>query len=79
MTKTFHASIWFRKEKPYGVGKTAYQRHQHIVEGWRASVVTGLRGNEEIYTGACATREDAIAELISHLKQAGYSGVLKFL
>ncbi len=74
---TFHATVWFREEKPYGVGKSAYERHQRIEPGWRATVIHGLRGREEIYTGVCDTREKAVAELISHLKNAGYSGVLK--
>lgn len=70
MEKTFHASIWFRPEKPLGAGR-------RIAEGWCATIISGLRGNEELYTGACATKEDAIAELVSQLKQAGYSGKLK--
>lgn len=73
----FTASVYHRPEKPYGVGKTADQRHKRIVGGWRAEIIDGLEDGHAVYTGVCETREGAIAELITHLKSQGRSGALR--
>jgi hypothetical protein len=75
---TFTALITYRSEKPYGVGRTAQERHSHIVPGYRAEITNGLPDGQFIYTGACETRDEVKAELIGALKDRGLSGVLRF-
>lgn len=79
MAKTFYASIWFRKEKPYGVGKTSHERHSYIVEGYRGEIIGGLPAGRMVYTGSCDTRDEVKTELVQHLKRLGYSGTLSFV
>jgi len=54
--QVFTASIFFRAEKPYGVGHSAHERHSRVVPGYRAEVIGGLPDNINIYTGVCKTR-----------------------
>ena len=70
MTK-ITAQVWFRK------GEFCKRLHTNIVEGYRAEVIDDLSDGLMIYTGVCATRQEAIAELIGHLKDRGLSGILK--
>jgi hypothetical protein len=66
---TYTARVWFRKGR--------YNSHLPIVEGYRAEIIDGLSDGTMVYTGACETREDAIAELIGHLKGRGLHGRLR--
>lgn len=74
----YTALITYRAEKPFGVGRTAHERHSRIVSGFRAEITDGLPDGQFVYTGVCETREEAKAELIASLKARGFSGVLKF-
>jgi hypothetical protein len=76
---TFTASLFHRSEKPYGTGKSADQRHQRIVGGWRGEVISGLPEGWSIYTGVCMTREETKTELVHALKSKGFTGTLKFI
>ena len=78
-TQTFTASIFYRAEKPYGVGKTAHERHSRIEPGFRAEVINGLPEKLHIYTGVCSTREECKRELVDQLKKQGLSGTLRFV
>jgi hypothetical protein len=75
---TFTALITFRSEKPFGVGRTAHERHSRIVSGFRAEITDGLPDGVFCYTGVCETRDAVKAELVENLKGLGYSGTLKF-
>jgi hypothetical protein len=76
---TFTASLFYRPEKPFGVGKSFHQRHQRIVGGWRAEIISGLPEGLSIYTGVCTSREDTKTELVNALKAKGFTGTLKFI
>lgn len=71
------ATIHYRPEKPFGMGRTAHERASRIVGGWRGEVISDLDGGKRIYTGVCPDREAVKAELISHLKAHGLSGTLR--
>lgn len=73
----YQASIWYRAEKPYGVGRNAHERHSYIVPGYRGEVISSLEDGCAVYTGICQTREEVKAELVSHLKRLGLSGSLR--
>lgn len=73
------ASVYYRAEKPYGVGRNAHERHMRIEPGWRAQVIDGLERGHSIYTGVNPSREAAIAELVSALQAAGLSGRLSIV
>jgi hypothetical protein len=75
---TFTALITHRAEKPYGVGRTAHERHSRIVPGYRAEITDGLPDGVFVYTGVCETRDEVKAELIGALKDRGLSGVVRF-
>ena len=75
----YTASVSYRNEKPFGVGRTAHERHSRVVGGYRAEVISGLEEGHFIYTGVCATRQAAVAELVSQLKTAGLSGKLRIV
>jgi len=75
---TFTATIYYRAEKPYGVGRTAYERHTRIEPGWRGEIIGGLDDGINVYTGVCEDRETVKRELISHLKRLGLTGTLRF-
>jgi hypothetical protein len=75
---TFTALIIYRAEKPYGVGRTAHERHSRIVPGYRAEITDGLPDGQFCYTGVCETKEAVKAELIASLKDRGFSGVIQF-
>lgn len=47
-----------------------------ILPGYRAEVVDGLPEGKFIYTGVCATKQEAVQELIAQLKEHGFSGKL---
>ena len=68
---TIHARIWFRK------GGFDRRMWTNIVEGYRGEIISDLPNGTMIYTGACETREECIAELVSHLKEHGLSGKLR--
>lgn len=65
------ARVWFRK------GGFDRRIWTNIVEGFRAEITSDLPGGVMIYTGVCESRQDAINELIGHLKAHGFSGKLK--
>lgn len=48
-----------------------------ILPGFRGEIVDGLSNGKMIYTGVCETREDCVAELITHLKDHGFHGKLR--
>jgi hypothetical protein len=73
----FQANIYHVSEKPYGVGKTANERHTYIVGGWRGEVISGIDDDLTIYTGKCDTVQGCKDELISQLKAHGYKGILR--
>lgn len=73
----YTASIFYRPEKPFGVGRTAKERHSRIVGGWRGEVIGGLEDGRAIYTGVHADREAVKQELIGHLKRLGLTGKLR--
>jgi hypothetical protein len=73
------ARIYYRAEKPYGVGRTAHERHTRIEPGFRAEVVDGLDDRTHVYTGVCATRDEARAELIGHVQRLGLTGTVRFI
>ena len=75
---TFTALITYRAEKPFGVGRTASERHSRIVGGYRAEVTDGLPDGQFVYTGVCETRDEAKTELVGALKDRGLSGVVRF-
>lgn len=75
---TFTATIYHRNAKPYGVGRTAHERHMQIVGGWRGEIIDGLADGWNVYTGVCETREEVKQELIDHLKRLGLTGTLRF-
>lgn len=75
---TFTALITYRPEKPYGIGRTAHERHTRIVPGYRAEITNGLPDGVYCYTGVCETREEVKAELIASLKDRGLSGTVRF-
>lgn len=75
---TFTALITHRSEKPFGVGRTAQERHSRIVGGFRAEITDGLPDGVFVYTGVCETRDEVKAELIGALKDRGLSGVVRF-
>lgn len=75
---TFTALITYRAEKPFGVGRTAHERHSRIIPGYRAEITDGLPDGEFVYTGVCETRDEVKAELIASLKDRGLSGVVHF-
>lgn len=74
---TFQVSVHHRNEKPFGMGRTARERHSRIVGGWRAEVIEGLPEGTAAYTGVCETRADALKELVSNLQSRGFSGRLQ--
>lgn len=76
---TITASIFYRAEKPFGIGRTAQERSSRIVGGWRGEVIGGLEDGLSIYTGVCHDREAVKRELVEHLKAHGLSGRLKFV
>jgi hypothetical protein len=49
----------------------------HIPGGWSADVLSGLRPGQVIYTDGCASREEAIGDLIAMLRDRGMHGTLK--
>lgn len=75
---TFTALITYRAEKPFGVGRTASERHSRIIPGYRAEIIDGLPDGEFVYTGVCETLDEVKAELIANLKDRGLSGVVHF-
>ena len=75
----FQAAIHYRREKPYGVGRTPDERHSYIVGGWRGEIIDGLENGRFIYTGVCETKQECAAELIQHLKAKGLSGKLRIV
>jgi hypothetical protein len=75
----YQASIHYRAEKPYGVGRTAHERHSYIVPGYRGEIISGLDDGRAVYTGVCSSREEVKTELLSHLKRLGLRGVLRFV
>jgi hypothetical protein len=77
MTVVYQASIWYRAEKPYGIGRTANERHSYIVPGYRGEIISGLPDGRAVYTGVCSTRDEVKAELVEHLKRLGYHGSLR--
>jgi hypothetical protein len=78
MTTIYTASIYYRPEKPFGVGRTAKERHSRIVGGWRGEVIGGLDDGRSVYTGVHADRDAVKRELVDHLKRLGLSGTLRF-
>ncbi len=79
MSNLFQATVNYRAEKPHGVGRTAHERHSHIVPGWRGEIIDGLPEGRFVYTGVCATRDECKVELTSHLKCLGYHGILRIV
>ena len=75
----YEASIYFRPEKPYGIGNSARERASRIVPGFRGEVISGLNDGLFVYTGVCATKDECKAELISHLKRLGLTGKLRIV
>ena len=79
MTTIFRASIYYRPDKPLGVGRNEHERYKCIVGGWRGEIIScsdeTLR-DRMIYTGVCASRQEARLELVDHLKAAGLHGLL---
>lgn len=75
---TYTALITYRAEKPFGVGRTAHERHSRIVPGYRAEITDGLPDGQFVYTGVCETRDEVKAALIGALKNRGLSGVVHF-
>jgi hypothetical protein len=73
----YTASIFYRPEKPFGVGRTARERHNRIVGGYRGEIIGGLEGGRTVYTGVHADREAVKRELIEHLKRLGLTGKLR--
>ena len=75
---TFTGTIYYRDAKPYGVGRTAHERHSRVVGGWRGEIIDGLTEGRSVYTGVCKTRDEVKQELVTHLKRLGLTGTLKF-
>lgn len=79
MAQVFTALVTYRAEKPYGVGRTADERHSRIVGGYRAEVTDGLPDGEFAYTGVCESYEAAKTEIIATLKHRGLTGRLRLV
>lgn len=75
---TYAALITYRAEKPYGVGRTASERHSRIVPGYRAEITDGLSDGEFCYTGVCETAAEAKAEIIASLAERNRHGRVDF-
>lgn len=72
------ANVYFRAEKPYGVGRTADERHKFIVGGYRAEVISELPGDLRLYTGVHADADDAKRDLCEQAARHGVADAIKF-
>jgi hypothetical protein len=71
------ARVTYKAEKPFGKGRSAHERHQRVVGGYRAEITDGLPDGVFAYTGVCETERAAVDELISSLKDRGLRGSLR--